>query len=357
MVTLIAVLLLLSLVGLVLVTGLHIAGTNVSDSGAQNQSVEALMLAESGLERAVYNYSVSGTCDATGIGAGATKYGLGNGNFMLVSSASPVRPVVSGSYCVVRVSGTVGKVTRTVDGSISMTGGGAITASASTYVKGQVPANTALTLSYAVPAGASILIVGASFSNTQDNAAPTATATYGATTMTALAPAFGGNPWPRAQIFYLTSPPAGTATVSVSVNKTSEIVFGAMAFSSVNTATGATAPFDVAAVTAFGPNATIATIPITPVTSGAWVFEAVTIDSNDTTTMTAQPSRLLRWYDQSNGNVRGGASTIGPISPVVAQNPQWTWNGGNNKKWSQAAVALRPGGGSPQLVRWTEVVN
>ena len=65
----------------------------------------------------------------------------------------------------------------------------------------------------------------------------------------------------------------------------------------------------------------------------------------------------LRWNRTSNGNGRGAASTIGPISPAAAVSPGWDWTTSNKEKCVQAAVALQPGGGSPQLVLWSEVVN
>ena len=337
---LITVLFLLIVVAFAVLVSLEMSGSDVSDSAYQHNSVSALFLAESALETATYNYTIGG-CSNAGIGASATPISLGNGGFLRTSAT------VVGANCQIRVSGTVGNVTRTADGSISMTGGGAIIAGTPGFTFG----TTTVSLTYNVPAGASILLVGLS----TNNAVGTVSMTYGGTAMTLGATAVSANSWPRAQIWYLTNPPAGSASVSVSINQTAEIVLGAMSFSGANTAT----PLDVAAVTSTGKGKT-ASLTITPVTNQAWVFEVLAVNNDPNTLGMATPvisGRTSRWNATSNGGVRGAASTIGPISPAAGVSPGWSWTLNSKQKWSQAAVALRPGAGGPQLVRWTEVVN
>lgn len=339
---LITVLFLLIVVAFAVLVSLSMSGSDVSDSAYQHNSVQALFLADSALETATYNYT-NGGCSNAGIGANVTPIGLGSGGFTRVSAT------VVGAYCQIRASGTVGNVTRTVDGSISMTGGGAITADISPLTP-YANFSASPSISYTVPAGASILLVGLAI----NNANATVSVKYGSTTMSPGPSVASASPWPRAQIWYLVNPPAGTANIVATINPATEVVMGATWFSGVNTSTGASAPWDTAAATATG-NGKTASVTITPVTSGAWVFEVVAIDANDTTTMGSLTNRTSRWKANSNGNVRGAASVIGPVSAAVT--PTWSWTTGNNAKWSHAAVALRPGGGSPQLVRWTEVVN
>jgi hypothetical protein len=348
--SLMVILFLLTVIAAVLGTSLIMSSSDILDSSEQNNSVRALLLAEGGLERA-YGRMALGTVCNTLFPDPAGALAVGGGTLTLVSADWDL---TNPSWCRVQVAATVGRSTRTVVGWFAG-GGGTITPSPSVFTVGSRPANTTLTLSYTVPAGSSILLIGVSVRNTQDNAAPAVTVRYGGTLVTLAASAFSANPWPPAQIWYMTNPPAGTANVSVSVNRDSEMVVGAMAFTGVQLSTGATAPFDVAPVTNAAPGRT-ASLTITPVTNGAWVFEVAAMDNNDVTTMTARPNRVSQWNTHSNGNVRGVASTIGPISPAVAQSPEWTWTAGNNAKWSQAAVALRPGGNA-QLVRWTEVIQ
>jgi len=344
-VSLIGALLLLTLIGLVLVMGLRIAGTDVADSAAQNQSVEALMLAESGLERAAYNYSVSGACTSVGLGGTATN-ALGNGSFMLVTSASPVRPLVSGSNCIVRASGTVRNVTRTVDGWLSTSAGGAITFD---YSNNSRAITNSLTFAHTVGATAKILLVGVSTNNA--NAAPTVT--YSSQSLTQLILAGTGVGNPGTWIFYLLNPSAGSANVVVTLASSMDVVAGSVSLNGVST----TNPFDVAAVAVTQNAVNNTSRSITPVTAGAWVFEVVASEGGKA----ISPNPLLgiqtvRW-NLSQGSVTGAASTLGPISPAATVTPSWKTTGGDSVKWAQVAAALRPGGGGPQLVRWSEVVN
>lgn len=338
---------LLIVVGMAVVVALKMSGSDVFDTASQQNSVQALFLAESAVERTAQR--LSGTACASLGTEGPIS--LGSGSFSVVAPA----PYVDAGLCRVRVAGTVGSVTRTVDAWLSSSGGGAITADTSVMTTPYANASASPSVPYTVPAGASILLVGISINNV---GVTINSVTYGGTPMTA-GPVMSTNPRPRVRIYYLVNPPAGTANVVANLQSSSEVVMGARWFSGVNTATGATAPFDVAPASATGNgNPRVAQVSITPVTSGAWVFEALAIDQDDTTTMTAQanPPRSLAWFAASNGNVRGGASVIGPISPVTTQSPRWTW-GGNVNKWVQVAVALRPGGGAPKVVQWTEVVQ
>jgi hypothetical protein len=321
---LITVLFLLIVVAFSVLVSLNMSGSDVSDSTAQHNSVQALFLAESAIERASGRYAAATPCASLAPDSAT----LASGSFTVATAT------LVGANCQIRVIGTAAGTTRTVD-AVLKSGGGAITADTSVLTPSWGSGTSRTLLSYTVPANASILLVGLSINNVT---ATINSVTYGGTAMTPGPLAVGQNPWPRAQIYYLVNPPVGTANVVASFSQNSEVVMGARWFSGVNTSTGTTppAPFDVVASTNTGNgNPKIATVPITPATNGAWVFEVTAIDNNDTTTMTPQANRLLAWYRQSNGNVRGGASTIGPISP---------------------AVALRPGG-SPSLLSWSEVVQ
>lgn len=343
MAALMTVLFLLVVVGFAVLVALGMSGSDIGDTSNQHNSVAALFLAESGVERAMWRLGQGTACTSVGPDSAS----LGNGTFNVVSGA------LSGSNCQIQVKGIVGNVTRTISALASIPSGGAtaqtlqwtwstgntnkwayaavalrpsgsITAGA---VGGPVTgAGTSRTLSYTVPAGASILLVGISV----DQATTAITMTYGGTAMTSGVTAVGVNPWPKAQIFYLINPPAGTANIVANMSISTEAVMGAMAFSGVTVGTGATTPFDVAPITNSG-NSKVASVTITPATSGAWIFDTLSINANDTTTMTAMTNRVSRWNTNSNGNVRGDASTLGPVT-----------SGGT---------------GSPNLLTWTEIVS
>lgn len=117
-VTLIAVILLITVITFSALVAALYSSSNVSDTLQQEDSVAALFLAESGLENAISNLSVSNTCDGTGVGAGTTTYG--RGSFQIVSGTTVL------TLCRITVRGTVSSVTRTIQADVRV-GGGAIT--------------------------------------------------------------------------------------------------------------------------------------------------------------------------------------------------------------------------------------
>lgn len=80
---------------------LRMAGTDITDTAVQNDSVEALFLAESGLERAAQRLAAGATCDNAGLAEAAQTLGS-RGSFEIQSAQ-----LVSG-LCRVRVQGSVG---------------------------------------------------------------------------------------------------------------------------------------------------------------------------------------------------------------------------------------------------------
>jgi hypothetical protein len=136
--------------------------------------------------------------------------------------------------------------------------------------------------------------------------------------------------------------------VTISLGGNEEVSAGAISFFGVNTTT----PLDVPVATSTG-NSTAASVTITPVTDGAWIFDVMAVNNNNNVTPTAA-GQTWRWEYQVNNRVSGAGSTIGPVSPAASRTPRWTWTG--NDQWAHAAVALRPGG-VPRIVRWSEVVQ
>ncbi len=330
----ITVLFLLIVVGFTMLVSLTMSGSDVSDSTSQHNSVQALFLAESGLEEVAGRMSAVGGC--AGIAPPYTRT-LGPGSFTVVSAG------IAGLFCQVRVSGTVGSVTRTVDGWLTNAVGAiALDASRSSF-------GTTYLLSFSLPVavGASILVVGISIDRA--NTAISGV-TYAGQALT-LHGSAGTSSRPEASIWYRLNPPAGTANVQVSLSANEQVVAGTASFLGVNTTT----PFDVPVALATGSSSTAASVTLTPVSDGAWIFEVVAVnDDHDLTPNPAIAGRTQHWEETFNNRVTGAGSTIGPISPAAARTPRWTWTG--KERWAQAGSALRPGG-SPQLVRWSEVVQ
>lgn len=109
-VTMIVILVLLMVVGASMLMLSDMVRSSVSDSVLEDDSVAALFLAESGLERATHSYAVSEACTAAGVGAGT--YAFGRGQFTVSTTGG------SGSSCTVQSIGTIGNVTRLLERTI-----------------------------------------------------------------------------------------------------------------------------------------------------------------------------------------------------------------------------------------------
>ena len=96
-VTLMGALFLIVVIIVLLNTAQRMAASQIMDSALQNDSVEALFIAESGLERAAWRFSTGSTCAALAGETGTT----GRGSFQVISTATV------GTLCRVRVSGSV----------------------------------------------------------------------------------------------------------------------------------------------------------------------------------------------------------------------------------------------------------
>ncbi len=128
MVTVIAVIFLITAVIFALSQTLSMSGSNSIDNQQQLDSVAAMFLAESGLERAmgiVRSATSAGTMTdsvCSGINDGAT-YTLGRGNFKYVSAVPSPASCTGASCeaCSVQVAGTVGSASRTLNLKINLT--------------------------------------------------------------------------------------------------------------------------------------------------------------------------------------------------------------------------------------------
>ncbi len=111
-VTLMGALFLIIVIIVLLNTVQRMAASGITDTALQNDAVEALFIAESGLERAAWRYSTGSTCAALAGETGNT----GRGSFQVISTAAV------GTLCRVRVSGSVmtttaaNTVRRTIEG-------------------------------------------------------------------------------------------------------------------------------------------------------------------------------------------------------------------------------------------------
>ncbi len=144
MVTVLAVLFLITAVIFALSQTFNITGSNSIDNSRQMDSTNALFLAESGLERArgsmdsswasgtqnnssCSGISAGGLC-GTGIGSGS--FSLGTGRSFCYNSASSIPATCTGGACTgcdVRVTGTAGSASRTLNLRINLTSDNGVT--------------------------------------------------------------------------------------------------------------------------------------------------------------------------------------------------------------------------------------
>lgn len=344
MAALMSILFLLIVVSFAVLVSLSMSGSDINDTAMQHNSVNALFMAESGVERALQRYG-SGTACGAGLVDGAA-ITLGGGSFQTIAPT----PFVVASLCQVRVRGIYGGSTRTLDAQISgvtATGGsvsGPIVLEAVNSV-GSTTAVGSLSVPLTVGGVGRVLVVGITVDTA--GSSPVNTVIYAGQALLRQGQA-GGNP--LTEIWMLVNPPAGTASVIVTLGGNDQIAVGALSFTGVNLTT----PLDVAVVERSG-NGNTATAQITPVTDNAWIVDAVSVNNGVDTTIGALTSRVSRWNLRLTppASVTGAGSTLGPVSPAALRTLLWTWTGGN-RSWAQVAIALRP---APQLVLETEVVQ
>ena len=103
-VTLIAALFIIVVLSVVAVTLLRMTGSNLLDSAAHNDALEALFIVETGIEHASFRYAKSNDCKTlSGIGP----VNVGRGNFSLIRAT--IQP---GNVCRIRVTASAGSTTR-----------------------------------------------------------------------------------------------------------------------------------------------------------------------------------------------------------------------------------------------------
>lgn len=113
---LMAVLFLVFMLGVVLLLAHQMAATDVYDSGAQNNSVEALFLAETGVERAAWRFTNGTACSA--LAEAAILHGRGQFTIAAGQSTDFNGAALPGNQCRLRATGQITGTTvaRTIEG-------------------------------------------------------------------------------------------------------------------------------------------------------------------------------------------------------------------------------------------------
>lgn len=319
------------------VTALSVSSSDIGDTAYQHNSVAALALAESGLER------VAGRMAATACTSLGTEgpYALGQGSFSIVAPA----PYLDIGLCRVRASGTVGAVTRTIDAWLKL---GTITVEQLTSTSGTT---NNLTYAHTIAGTNRVLLVGV----TVDQAGTGVNSVQYAGQALTRQVTIGNGGRPRTELWSRVNPTVGTNNVAVSLTGNDQVISGAISFNGVDLTT----PFDAAAQSS---NATSnnPTDTITPVSNYTWIIDVMSANNSVTATMgaatpaSAGATHTQQWNLSVGTNIRGTASLYGPVNPAVVTTMNWAL--ASSQRWTLALAALRPNGNA-QVVRWSEVLN
>lgn len=330
----------------------------VMDGAGSDQRLQALLLAESGLER------TSRRLVTDGIACGL----LAETQTSAQGSISVSAGISSGASCTVRVTGLTafGGASRTIETVLALTSG-----LSSTSVSKSKSQSQSFTCS--VPSAPNlIVIIGVSWVTVANNnpsvvsvqnvTLGTQTATSAASSVSATASVADGassnakTTVVSAQNFYLLNPPTG-ASVSGTVNFSSApdgLIVGCLtlAGASQTAPIGATA---AAVGTSAAPSVTISTG-----TTSTYVVDNLVRNNGGVLSMNAgaSPTRTQMWNYTSN-NSAGAGSYRGPFSAVTPVTMGWSWN--QSDIWAIAALTVQASSSGSTVYRpnsllsWREV--
>jgi uncharacterized repeat protein (TIGR01451 family) len=192
--------------------------------------------------------------------------------------------------------------------------------------------NTTFTFPHTVGVGMDrVLIVGVSVYNS--NKSVTA-CTYNGVALTRLGFQNGGSGSNdrRMEMWRLSNPPIGTATVSVTFSSSAKAVIGAASFFGVNQTT------PNGSFVSAGASTNLATLTV-PSAAGELVIDCMAVQGNAATaTVGAGQTQLWNDYSRSNGGAVVGVASTEPGAASVAM----TWNLSGADYWVTGAVSLKP---------------
>lgn len=345
--TLIGAVFLFAVVSLVVAFAALMAGSDVRDSELLDENVEALLIAESGLENATGRlvFGLAG-CNATL----ALTRNLGRGSFAVAGGQTTDFNGVAlpAGRCRVQVTGRVplGSAARTIEGIVAINSAIGFDGSSTRSTNN----GNALSWAHTVGAGANrLLVVALSLRHTGAQAATSVT--YNGINLTQSIVRTNNNN-ARVELWYLINPPSGAANVAIAWSGAStRAVGGAMSFNGVDQTTPLEDPEG-----AIGNSTVGSAVSITVTTSmrNAWVIDAVA--SRTALNMTAVAGRVQQWNittgGGNGGRVVGAASTRGPIALPSAVTMNWTAAGGGTPAWAIVGAGIRPVGA---LLAWREI--
>ena len=354
MVSVIALLVLVSIVTLIAIMTLKVADTGVNDSLNQRDSVAALFLAESGLEYATQQLSSGVTCGGV---VGATQ-SFGRGNFTISNAwASDFNGATLTGQCRVEVSGTVSNsdVTRTVQGIINYSGGITLASNSS------ITRNNDNSIAFPITVAGSnqLLVVSVALMGDSADSIKVSSVTYAGTVALANIGAIK-HPSPnnvRVEMWQAVGPlTTGSNTIQITLagGKTA-VVAGAILLTGVDQ----TAPIEASDFTQCGTASSTTNVSLSSLTGSAWVIDVLGA-LKSTPVPVAGSGQTEVWNAFTGGapssRVRGATSTYGPLSSSPAT---MSWDfAGISRSWCLGAAAIKPASGAGVgVLSWREIIS
>jgi Tfp pilus assembly protein PilX len=355
MVSVIALMVLVSVVTLIAIMTLRVADTGVNDSLNQSSNVAALFLAESGLEYATQQLSSGAeTCGAMA----ATTQSFGRGSFTISTTATTDYDGVtalSAGQCRVQVSGKVSNtdVTRTVEGIINYNGGASSVAqdSASSISRNN---DDNFTFAHTVTTTGSNLLLLVGVVIRQDASQTVNYVRYNAQDLTKMGDM--NTTGLRVELWQLANPATGSNNVEVDVtgSKTG-IVAGAISFTGVDQTT----PVEASDFTQCG-SGSPATTSVTTLTNNAWLVDILGATKSSSVSPTGS-GHTSAWSAATGGmmssRVLGASAYNGPQSPAGSYSVDWSLSS-TPRNWCLGAAAIKPASSAGiGVLSWREVVS
>jgi hypothetical protein len=375
------VLLLLLLILASLSTALNLGSTIANDAMASENMLQALLAAESGLERATQRFTTGGIACASVAEPTTTQYvyTISNGtskktaSFVVSQSGTTDFDGVTAlpsTQCKVRVVGTsitvndtngtstTSRVTRTLEAVVRQGSSGTSTSGSGSATFS--PGNTSFT--HTTVAGTDLLLVAPSWSSTSNVAITVASVTFNGQALTQGTAAANYPATPTncttsgnkttcsirvsSQFWYLVNPPIGTYNVVITMNQPANNGFMGAALNLAGT--DPSSPIDTSRT--YGgltdsTGAISASINTGSGNSNGFVVDNLGRDNGgqinfgNGCTGISGASRVQLWDSTANAGA-GDGSYCGPLPASSTVNMNWSWNQ-SGKAWAASLVSIK----------------
>lgn len=349
------VVLILLVVSTMLAAVFVLSSRTVNNAVDDDQRLQVLYLAETGMERASFRYMAAGVA-CGGLAETNTAF-LSGANFA-ISAGSTTNfdgvSVLPAGQCRIRSTGTAanGSV-RAIEAILKVRP----VSSSSSGLQDSTTGN------FTVDSGTELLLVATAWRSAQPLSSSITAATYNGV---ALTPVSASSNYPStpaclsgtcdplrtsSQIFYMINPPPGSFPLNFTFNNAPD-VFVKVGFN-LN-GVDVSNPIDQYASAAGLSPASGTDFGATVVTTKAndFIIDVLAREKtgNTTASLSCNPRTVL--YDNNATNKIGALTQCGPIAAIGGVTMNWTWNQ-PNKPWSDSIVAIKSASGG--MIGWREV--